>query len=210
MDTERRADANYHANGFALSAETCDHYKGGTYTNPPLTGAQVRSVIRFFNWAADTHSIPRRRCPAWDAGGFGYHSMWGAPSQWTPAAGKTCPNPNRIRQFNEIILPAVKAGRVEEDWFDMATEADLEAVVRKVLFDTTFPSEIRSNTFASKANATRDKADAIIAALQPTGDSVAADILRRVSVTDEILAAVESLQTEVAAIKAQLEGPAPQ
>jgi len=129
MDTNRRADANLDANGFAISVETCDHYSGGVYTNPPLSPKQIQAWIRLGLWAADVHDIPRRRCNAWNGSGFGYHSMWGAPSPWTPAAGKTCPNPTRIRQFNETVLPAIVAGRAPEEEDMPYSEDELKTLV---------------------------------------------------------------------------------
>src|SRR5262245_1450540 len=36
-DTELEADAQLHGNPFCISVETCDHFKGGVYTNPPLS-----------------------------------------------------------------------------------------------------------------------------------------------------------------------------
>jgi hypothetical protein len=213
MDTDRRADANYHANGFAISVETCDHFRGLTYTNPPLSPGQVQAWIKLGLWAAEVHGIPRRRVPEWDSSGFGYHSMFGAPSHYTPAAGKTCPNPTRIRQFNEQVLPAIVAGK-EGDWFSMADVNDLKAAVRAVLNDESIATEPKAGSIASKIKDIQADGDQTRLDLSKTGDRIGADILRRVSNSDEIqadlaiLAAnVSELQAAVAAIKAMLVGP---
>ena len=128
MDTNKRADANLDANGFAISVETCDHYTGGTYTNPPLTDKQIDAWINIGLWAAKYHNIPRRRCDAWNGSGMGYHSMWGAPSHWTPSAGKTCPNPTRIKQFNEEVLPGIISGSAGEDDLSAEAEKQIDAI----------------------------------------------------------------------------------
>jgi hypothetical protein len=128
-DTEEQADANLKANAFAVSIETSD---GGDPTRP-WSPKQLASLVRLGNWLADTHSIPRRICPAWDAGGFGYHVMFGAPGPWTPVA-KTCPGATRIHQLKTIVFPAIFAGTsVGEDWLDMATKEDVKDALREVL-----------------------------------------------------------------------------
>lgn len=104
MDTERRADANRYANARAVSIETEDN---GDPDNTPWTEAQIRSIVRLLVWLHETHDIPLSKCAAWDKPGIGWHSMWGAPSQWTPARGKTCPGRCRIRQIHDVIFPAL-------------------------------------------------------------------------------------------------------
>lgn len=116
MDTERQADANREANDFAISVENQDNA-----ANPiqPMTPEQLDANIRLFRWCSDVHpTIKRQRCEKWDGSGYGYHTMWGAPSRWTPVAGKTCPAPARIDQFNKIMIPALTSpGREsEKEW----------------------------------------------------------------------------------------------
>jgi hypothetical protein len=106
MDLRREADANLDANAFAISIETSD----GGDPNRPWSAKQLETLVRVGNWLADHFNIPRRACPAWDASGFGWHVMFGAPSHWTPVA-KTCPGAVRIKQLREIVLPAIFAGR---------------------------------------------------------------------------------------------------
>lgn len=103
MDTEVRADANRWANVRAISIETEDD---GDPNNTPWTDAQVEAILALIRWAHEAHGVPLRVCPAWDAPGVGYHSMWGAPGAWTPSRGKTCPGRIRIRQFRDVIVPA--------------------------------------------------------------------------------------------------------
>lgn len=136
----RRAQANLTANGprgdgtGAISMET------GSDINAldPWTNEQIEALI---NWARDRldefPTIARRRAPSPDAAGIGYHTMFGAPSRWTPVA-KTCPGPRRIRQFEEIILPALVSGTPsrppvdERPWFpDRITREEWVAALRE-------------------------------------------------------------------------------
>lgn len=104
VDTNMRADANYKANPFAISVET--EGKGEGF----WTDAQLDTLVRLSEWCLDNHpKIKRQRCDRWDGSGFGYHIMFGTPGWWTPVA-KSCPGPNRIVQFNEILLPRILAG----------------------------------------------------------------------------------------------------
>lgn len=107
-DTKYEADANLHANSFLgkdgrlygfISVETQGMDAG------EWTPAQIAALKELTIWAQGEHPLIRfRRCPAWNEAGVGYHSMWGSPSQWTPVA-KDCPGPDRIEQFNSVIVP---------------------------------------------------------------------------------------------------------
>ena len=73
------------------------------------TAAQLATIKDFILWVkseakAAGFEIPLEECPAWNASGIGYHTMWGSPSHWTPVA-KSCPGPDRIKQFNDVIVP---------------------------------------------------------------------------------------------------------
>ena len=112
VDTGRSADANYRANRRpdgtgAISIETEDNI--GSPDSLPWTSAQIDTLVRLALWAARVHGIPRRRCRTPSDPGQGYHTMFGAPSAWTPVS-KTCPGTIRIRQFNQTVLPAIVAG----------------------------------------------------------------------------------------------------
>jgi hypothetical protein len=101
MDTERESDANYRANPFAISVETED---SGDPDTDPWTSQQLDALVWLAHESHRVHGIPLRRAPEWDSSGVGYHTMFGAPSPWTPVS-KTCPGRVRVRQFNDIILP---------------------------------------------------------------------------------------------------------
>lgn len=134
VDTEVRADGNRYANVRAVSFETEDE---GDPNNRKWTAAQVQSIKRLLKWLIDTHDIPARMCPAWDQPGIGYHTMWGAPSEWTPTPGKTCPGTIRKLQWAQEIEPWIRGLGQVKDWFDMATVNDLKTAMRSVLNEGT-------------------------------------------------------------------------
>lgn len=103
IDTARQADAQYRANIRALSLECED--KGDPIKNP-YTDAQMEVMVRLGRWSMQHHPlIAKRKCRNWSDPGFGWHSMWGAPSNWTPVRGKTCPGWVRIRQLEREVFP---------------------------------------------------------------------------------------------------------
>jgi hypothetical protein len=118
MDTAREADANLNANDFAVSIETEDD---GDPDTQPWTRAQLESLAWLHNKLVAVHpSIPRRLCPSEAGGGLGYHTLFGAPSAWTPVA-KSCPGAIRKRQWRDELLPAFLAGQpIQED--DMTSD----------------------------------------------------------------------------------------
>lgn len=114
MDTLVQADGNLDASDFSISVENQDNAESPIV---PMTGPQLESNIRLFDWAQrhPDHQIKRQRCDRWDGSGFGFHSMWGAPSHWTNVEGKGCPDPARIHQFETLMLPRL-LGTDSEDW----------------------------------------------------------------------------------------------
>lgn len=105
MDTGVRANGNRWADVRAISIETEDE---GKPDELPWTPAQLDSIKRLLEWVWQWHKVPRRVCRSWDDPGVGYHSMWGAPSEWTSYAGKTCPGPLRITQFRTVLRPWIE------------------------------------------------------------------------------------------------------
>lgn len=103
IDTDRQADCNYKANDFAISVETEDD---GDPNNKKWSPEQVKSMVRLARWGRDVHGIPQALCPKWDGSGIGFHTMFGAPSNWTPVA-KSCPGAIRKVQFKDEFMPLV-------------------------------------------------------------------------------------------------------
>jgi hypothetical protein len=115
-DTGIQADAQLDGNGFQrdgksvgfLSVETAGMESGR------WTDEQIASLKKLARWVHEKFDIPLRKCPAWNQPGYGFHTMFGAPSHWTPSV-KTCPGPERIKQFNTIIVPWLEAGAPAEE-----------------------------------------------------------------------------------------------
>lgn len=115
MDTERMANANRRADVRAISIETEDE---GNPEGVPWSQPQLAAIIKLVSWICDTHNVPRMVCPAWDQPGIGWHSMWGfkdpitqtqpVDNPWSSYRGKTCPGKTRIRQFVQVLMPALQ------------------------------------------------------------------------------------------------------
>lgn len=106
MDTTVRADANGQANGYAISIET----QSTKHASEPWDGPQLQALIALIDWLCDVHNIPRKLMATATGSGLAWHIMFGAPGPWTSAKGKVCPGPARIKQFKEIVVPAVAKG----------------------------------------------------------------------------------------------------
>lgn len=111
-DTHYEADANLKGNAFIASngrrygyasIETQGLEKGEW--NPH----QLDNIKAVLKWLSETHGFPLRVCKSSTHPGVGYHVMWGAPGAWTPVS-KSCPGPDRVRQFHEVLVPWFDAG----------------------------------------------------------------------------------------------------
>jgi hypothetical protein len=203
MQLDRQADANRAANARAHAVETCDHFTGGTYTNPPWDPDQVHMLIELGRWECDHFAIPRRICRTPTDPGLGWHGMWDntrfeladGTSPWSPSAGKSCPNPTRRAQLLTIIFPAIIAATNPEDIMTPAQEAKLDtlnAAVAKLRQDlTVFGTPTLNATVEESAKRQRDT-------LAKLDDLLAADGLTP--------AELETLATRVAARLGRLSG----
>ncbi len=116
----RRADANRYANKRpdgtgAISIETEDD---GTPEVTPWSRHQLNGLKEIIWLESERHGIPLTRCEHPADPGIGYHSMWGAPSAWTPYWGKTCPGSARIAQFDDLLIDLNDANEVVPFEFD--------------------------------------------------------------------------------------------
>ena len=93
-----QADANLDANDYAVSIETAGMGSG------EWTAQQIAAIQDLLLWLHAEAGIPLQVVDKWDGAGVGYHTLFGAPSHWTPVA-KTCPGPARIRQFQDVLVP---------------------------------------------------------------------------------------------------------
>jgi hypothetical protein len=105
-DTAYQADANVMANDFAVSIET-QGLANGTWTD-----AQLATIKALLTWLHTTHGIPLVVPATWDGSGVGYHVLFEA--QWDQR-GASCPGPNRITQFKNVLVPWMAAGGNGDD-----------------------------------------------------------------------------------------------
>lgn len=117
----READANYRANPFAVSIET-QGYADGEWTQEQIDGI---NQILIWLYIETKGGIPLTKCPRWDGAGVGYHIQFGAPGMWTDR-NKSCPGPDRIKQFHRIVVPGLAALRqaIEGGGDEMTTDVE--------------------------------------------------------------------------------------
>ena len=105
------ADANYKGNSFVRGGKRCGLLSIETQGMGPgeWTPEQLDAIKRIMLWANAEADMPLQVIDSWDGDGWGYHTMWGSPSQWTPHV-KSCPGPDRIVQFKDILTPWLRRG----------------------------------------------------------------------------------------------------
>ena len=98
---DRQADAQNAGNAYATSVETSD----GGDPNRPWSARQLQALTKLGAWwCRQTGARPRLVESVLEVG-FGYHCQF---RPWNPN-GHTCPNPTRIKQLREIVIPSVAA-----------------------------------------------------------------------------------------------------
>jgi len=75
------------------------------------TPEQVASIQRIIAWKHDHYGTPLRLTPGWNQPGTGYHCLF---PEWNRNA-HSCPGPDRVRQFNNVIVPWMNQGGQETD-----------------------------------------------------------------------------------------------
>jgi hypothetical protein len=108
-DTKYEADANYHANSFVKGGKTYGYISIETqgFASGEWNAAQLAEIKKLLVWLSHTHNFPLKKCATPADPGVGWHVMFGAPGPWTPHA-KVCPGPDRVKQYNEILVPWFK------------------------------------------------------------------------------------------------------
>lgn len=130
-DTHFEADANLKANSFTtprgrygfVSIET-QGLAAGEWNDH-----QLDQLKRLLTWLSETHDFPLEKCEGPFSPGVGYHTLFGAPGPWTPAA-KTCPGPDRVRQFNNLLVPWMAS---TTGGLDLITDDDVDRIAKAVL-----------------------------------------------------------------------------
>lgn len=146
-----RSASNLDGNGRIIPIENADMGPGfGPWSGrcgdvPPFTPAQQAKLIDLIEWLCREFDIPPVLVPDSRPGrrGIAYHRQGIDPWRvsggelWSSSRGKCCPDGARINQLVNVIIPEVarriRGGPVPqpEDWFDMASKAELEQVVRE-------------------------------------------------------------------------------
>jgi hypothetical protein len=93
------ADANYRANGHAVSVETEDD---GNPDRTAWTPAQLDSMAEIARFLNEHYELPLRRTKNTLDSGIGGHTSHGSPSRWTPSV-KSCPGVKRKTQIDEVV-----------------------------------------------------------------------------------------------------------
>jgi N-acetyl-anhydromuramyl-L-alanine amidase AmpD len=131
-DTAYEADANLKANQFLgadgkrygyVSIETQGMDDG------EWTPAQLASIKTLLRWLSEAHNFPLVKCKTPTSPGVGYHTLFGAPGPWTPRA-KTCPGPDRIRQFNNELVRWMANENGEE--YEVISDEDVTRIAQAV------------------------------------------------------------------------------
>jgi hypothetical protein len=133
-DTAYEADANLKANSFIHNGVRCGFVsietqglEAGEWTTYQL--AQIKTLLK---WLSETHNFPLSVCKGPFDPGVGYHTMFGAPGPWTPVA-KTCPGPDRIRQFNAVLVPWFSQGHAPAPVTPPTlTEAEVNEILKAI------------------------------------------------------------------------------
>ncbi len=130
-DTDREADANLEANSFVKHGETFGFISVETagMEHGQWNSKQLAAIKGLLVWASQEHGFPLRVCPGPFESGVGYHVLFGAPGPWTPIA-KSCPGPDRINQFNEVLVPWMAEDHDEED---EVKQSDINAIADAIL-----------------------------------------------------------------------------
>lgn len=130
-DTHFEADANLKANSFKASGRRYGFVSIETqgFEAGEWNDHQLEQIKRLLSWLSETHDFPLQKCEGPFSPGVGYHTLFGAPGPWTPKA-KTCPGPDRVRQFNNLLVPWMAS---TTGGLDLITDDDVERIASAVL-----------------------------------------------------------------------------
>lgn len=149
QDLLLRSAASVEMNPYSIAIVAEDagpHFSPWSGSNvPAYTPQQVATLILIISWICHRFGIPKNAvhtsCINEDHG-VGWHRLGidgNFPNQWpywgrqpgcletSLSTGKPCPGNARITQIVHDIMPAVSA---PEDWFDMATKAEVAALIK--------------------------------------------------------------------------------
>lgn len=127
-DTAYEADAQGAGNSWVIGSQRYGYvsYETEGMGSGKWTSAQLTSIKALIKWVNETHGSPWQKTPAYHGRGHGYHSLF---PEWNPN-GHTCPGPDRIQQFNTIIVPWLADGGKE---YEVISDADLDRIAEAVV-----------------------------------------------------------------------------
>jgi hypothetical protein len=201
--------ASGRANHFGVATWPSGRALGVEATGPPFTNydAYVQLAAGFLEWKGQPtalHVVRNTTIPVYLVAA---HKEVAQPYGRKPnPAGEGFNNGGRviagvmlIDDFRRDVAAAVEGG----DWLTMATQAEYEASLRKILFGEAIPAEVKAGSVGSKikdiqidGDNTRVNMDEVLKRL--------ADIRNRVSTTDEIRAELAVVDGKVNAVLAEL------
>jgi hypothetical protein len=122
-------DANGDGNSFAFNGHRGGfnswETQGGEFGE--WSDKQIETIKFIIRFKHDNYGTPLRLAPDWNKAGFGYHRLH---NEWNKN-GHSCPGPDRVKQFNRVIVPWMRGGApMKEDEVD---EKDINAIADKVV-----------------------------------------------------------------------------
>lgn len=145
QDTDYQADANLEGGWHVISIETADNAPKFPNDIEPWTPKQEKAIVNLIAELCIKYDIPPELIPDTRPSrkGLAYHAQGCTPNivaggeAWSSSKGKECPGRTRIRQFKEIIIPAVQVKlrptKVEEimamNWTDKVALTEEDARV---------------------------------------------------------------------------------
>lgn len=141
-DTGYESDANYKANSFYKDGKRYGYLSFETqgFGSGFWTSEQIQTIKKLILWGNSEYGIPFRVCRNTTDPGIGYHTLFGAPSAWTPIA-KSCPGPNRKQQFHKVIVPWMVQQTKPKEWDEMATKKEFVEAIEETV--PSVPIEVR-------------------------------------------------------------------
>jgi hypothetical protein len=139
QDTDFEADANLEGHWHVISIETADNAPESPEDIMAWTPKQIVAIVELIVELCRKYDIPPVLIPDTlpHRRGLAYHAQGCTPNivkggeAWSTKKGKVCPGPTRIRQFKNVIIPAVQAelaGKEVEALAVTITSAEIDRI----------------------------------------------------------------------------------
>lgn len=183
-DTAYQADAQYDANDFAISFESQGMGDG------EWTDAQIASIKKLILWCHSEHpDIQLQKIQNWNGSGIGYHAQF---FEWD-RSGHSCPGPDRVKQYDNIIVPWLNAGAQEGTDLqlndDIYRDKDKTVTVR----DLFIALDRFINNSAARDKALKDQITSLLKAVDQNADKAEIkDMLEHLDATIQLVVTPDS------------------